>query len=96
MDLGSIEDLLRPASLRERKQKLGLLAADGAPSRNLAPVTPADSSKMHNLGHNGLAVCIQKWCYECIQLPLLVWEHARLSRLVVMSMCCEVGSIVLC
>ena len=48
MDLGSIEDLLRPASLVERKKRLGLL--DGAPTKKLAPTTITDTSKMHDLG----------------------------------------------
>ena len=50
MDLGSIEDLLRPASLKERKQKLGLLADSSTGSRILAAGAKTDSSKLHDLG----------------------------------------------
>ena len=42
MDLGSIEDLLRPASLIERKQRLGLLndvTPSSSPSKSLAAGT---------------------------------------------------------
>lgn len=51
MDLGSIEDLLRPASLAERKKRLGLLD-DGTPSkRNLAQSAAiSDSSKPQHFG----------------------------------------------
>lgn len=63
MDIGSIEDLLRPASLVERKQKLGLLAADGSPTRNLASISPPDSSKMHGLWHDHLAGLLAEMLY---------------------------------
>ena len=43
MDLGSIEDLLRPASLAERKQRLGLLNGNTAPTAAVAPLNGSPS-----------------------------------------------------
>ena len=43
MDLGSIEDLLRPASLAERKQRLGLLNGNTVPC-TAAAVAPLNGS----------------------------------------------------
>jgi hypothetical protein len=45
MDLGSIEDLLRPASLAERKQRLGLLNGSNATAAVTAPLNGSPSKR---------------------------------------------------
>ena len=71
MDLGSIEDLLRPASLIERKQRLGLLndvAPSSSPSKSLATGTINHTSTATSTANNGVSTAAEPSKFVCFFL----------------------------